>query len=253
MKTKRFNRCTPPPSAFTLIELLVVIAIIAILAAMLLPALQAAKNRAHRTIDLNNHKQILLATTVYTGDNLEFLPDSGWATPAGNTTCWAYKGPWPYGAGSGSEAVYRIQLPTALNALKGGQLWYILKTEKVFMCPMDSVKHDVNFFQRNVEVCSYSWNGAVNAYTSGNPSFKITQFKPDRILQWETDEKVPFYFNDCVNFPNEGISGRHGKGATVGVIGGSTESMTVVKFNVEAALPAFNRLWCNPGNPATGH
>ena len=121
------------------------------------------------------------------------------------------------------------------------------------MCPIDNARHDANFFARNIEVCSYSWNGAVNAYTSGNPSFKITQFKSDRILQWETDETVPFYFNDCCNYPREGISARHGKGATIGVMGGSTESMAVLKFNTEAALATFNRLWCNPENPATGH
>jgi prepilin-type N-terminal cleavage/methylation domain-containing protein/prepilin-type processing-associated H-X9-DG protein len=69
---------------FTLIELLVVIAIIAILAAILLPALAAAKVRAIKTSCLSNQKQIAEALLIYANESDNKLPNASGSNPAPN-------------------------------------------------------------------------------------------------------------------------------------------------------------------------
>src|SRR5450432_4604715 len=122
--TMNFPGATPRRRAFTLIELLVVIAIIAILAALLLPVLARAKQRAQLAVDLNNTRQILLATHLYAGDNNDYLPRPGWKAVY---DCWAYENssanPFPYGPGpDGTAANYATIYPQQVEAFKRGEL-----------------------------------------------------------------------------------------------------------------------------------
>lgn len=237
-----------------------VIAIIAILAGLLLPALAQAKNRAQRAADLNNNRQILLAAHLYADDCQDYLPSPAWGTEVDS---WAYAGGIP--AGGTTMAHFSLSLSNQLNYFRRGQLYSYLKSEKVLMCPADN-KVDILFVQRGILFTSYVWNGAVCGYGNINlqrpNTYKITAFKVDRVLMWETDEKTPFFFNDASSFPDEGISERHGKGATIGLFDGSTEGIRVSRYyTMELAgprgargrtIPANllpNRMWCNPGHP----
>ncbi len=85
MKTTRISK-----RAFTLIELLVVIAIIGILAAMLLPSLAKAKERAITIKCIGNLRQLGMALNLYGDDNNGLLPQAGGSIPwtSTNPTAW---------------------------------------------------------------------------------------------------------------------------------------------------------------------
>jgi prepilin-type N-terminal cleavage/methylation domain-containing protein len=230
---------------FTLIELLVVIAVLGILAALLLSGLSKAKNQARMAIDLNNNKQILLAAHLYSGDNDDRLPPPGWGT---DHACWAFNVPLVEG-GSGTESGYESIYSSQVESARKGLLFAYLKTTDVFKCPDD--RPDARFYKRVVYISSYVWNGAVCGYNNetADKPYKLGQFKPNAILQWEGNEAGEVPFNDCSDYPSEGATQRHRTTVTVGMFDGSSKKLMLLNFNalaVQGLEP--NELWCNPAS-----
>ncbi len=135
--------------AFTLVELLVVVAIIGILAALLLPTLSSAKERARRTTCLNNLKQINLAVLQYAGDNNDYLPSVPGTEADGFRT-------------NSFEIVYKrlVKNYVGLTGASSPQ-------DKLFACPADTYFYNDWVFvnepwhsQVYSDYSSYAYNGS---------------------------------------------------------------------------------------------
>jgi len=240
MKTTKRER----EEAFTLIELLVVIAIIAILAALLLPTLSRAKQKALRTQCLSNMRQLGVAAQSYSLDNRDFFAYPNWGSDR-------YSG-WLYSQGLNLNAFYR------------GLYWPYVRNRDVYYCPTDNTNLP-SFALRHEQLSTYVMNGAVKGFdhVAAPFTYKLPQMTLLGVLLWEPDDSQESgsagIYNDGASTPyyppiDFGVSKRHLPGCNLLFMDSHVEfkKYEVGMGECQSYNNFPNEFWCNPGTPS-GH
>ncbi len=224
MKKKMKNTRLNTNPGFTLIELLVVIAIIAILAAMLLPALSKAKDKAQRIRCLNNTKQLTLAWMMYPDDNNDKVaPNGGLTANDGRLADVAGFESWIYG-----DARTDISNSNIVN----GKLFKYNSSPAIYVCPSDRY---VIMVGGNSYPTTRSFSMSSSMGKQGQKFSMIYDPKPSNCIVF-MDEDDPLNNTDnCINDGNIGLreypstdfadapGRRHNNGATVSMADGHSE------------------------------
>ena len=209
---------------FTLIELLVVIAIIAILAAMLLPALSSAKERAKRSQCANSLKQMGIAMGMYVGDNNATYPLLKWSD--GGSVWYPYE-------------MARFSSPSDAGLEMGWEnlgLLYItglLPNPAIFYCASNPKNpndyYNVDYYQDS----NYKW--PFGMFDGSNPNKYVrsgySYFPENR--KYDAAQQIPGLLGSPVALPTvnpkETASGNGGQGASTPV--SSWNVLTAYKEN----------------------
>lgn len=230
-------------SGFTLVELLVVIGIIAILIAILLPALQKARDQATRASCMSNMRQIICGALIYTNENHGYFPFCNWKSleVAGGAN--QYQPGWLYTYSP--FTLIQSQAFLTPDGVKTGSLYPYLKSIKVYHCPLDTPPYPTGNNNTRV-LTSYLMNGELCDNGTGAFRYKITMFRPNSVIYQETNEKNSDW-SDGSNYASEGIPDRHGHAGSVGCIDGHVDWIRHAVI-VNAGNNRPNRFYCSPIN-----